>query len=69
MMSFNDFAKRIYWDYFSPNRLNFLEIIYTKALCSGYNIVNCIDFWNILKVVSPVTKQFFAAFVGVNVGV
>ncbi len=49
MMSFNDFAKRIYWDYFSPNRLNCLEIIYAKALCSGYNIVNCIDFWNILK--------------------
>jgi hypothetical protein len=49
-MSFKDFAERIYWDYFSPNRLNFLEIIYTKALCSGYKIVSCIDFWNILKV-------------------
>jgi hypothetical protein len=47
---FKDFADRIYWDYFSPNRLNCLEIIYTKALCSGYKILSCIDFWDRLKV-------------------
>lgn len=49
-MSFKDFSERIYWDYFSADRLNCLEIIYIKALCSGYKIVSCIDFWNILKV-------------------
>jgi hypothetical protein len=48
MYKYNVF-ERLYWDYFSPHRIENLKSIYEFALSSDYKIVTVEQFWDTIK--------------------